>query len=594
MTPGVRAPSRSLADVRAGRWIERLTALLIVLAVLGPLLWDRGFVLIGDMVFVPDQPWKPAWIGADGGVPRAVPADAVVAVASWALNGEVVQRLVLALPLLAAFGGVVRLLAELPVVARVAGGLCFVWSPYVFERLAIGHWGLLVGYAALPWVVWAVLRLRDVEPRNVGRRRAGAVLVAGLFAAGWSSPTGALLAVGAALVFAWGCRRSLALVAGAGIVVNLPWLLPALLNGAGQIAPDGFGVEAFASRSDSPWGVWGSLFTFGGIWKFSIVPEVREQWLFAVVAMAVSVVALAGLWWGHRGGRDARVLPRTPALVLAGTGLALAGAGSWDVTRPLLEWCVVHVPGGGLLRDGQKWVAWWSLPAAVGFGSAVARLVRLVLARGGGRAGARVTGLCAALLPVLALPTLAAGLGGMLSAVEYPDDWAAVRDVMEREGNAGDRVVALPFSTYRQFDWNPRPVLDPVSRYLPGDTVTEDALTVDAGTVGGEDPLAARIRTATTAEALRDVLVDGGVRWVVVHLSSTEAPLPAGARTVWESEQLDLLELPAASPGEGPGEGRGSSWRAPLFAGVDLAVLLLSSIVVIRGLTSRNPSQAPE
>ncbi len=132
--------------------VEWLVALVLVLVVLGPLFLSRGFALVGDMVFVPEQPWKDAWTGGDGGVPRAVPGDAVVSVLSAGVGGEFLQRLALAGVLVSAFLGMCRLTEPLPLVARLAGALCFTWNPYVHERLAIGHWALLCGYAALPWV----------------------------------------------------------------------------------------------------------------------------------------------------------------------------------------------------------------------------------------------------------------------------------------------------------------------------------------------------------------------------------------------------------------------------------------------------------
>lgn len=76
-------------------WADGTVAVLLVLVVLGPLLFAEGFVLVGDMVFVPDQPWKDAWTGGDGGVPRAVPSDAWVALLDSVIPGALLQRLVL-------------------------------------------------------------------------------------------------------------------------------------------------------------------------------------------------------------------------------------------------------------------------------------------------------------------------------------------------------------------------------------------------------------------------------------------------------------------------------------------------------------------
>lgn len=546
------------------RWGPRATdglvAVLVSLTILGPLLFRDGFVLVGDMVFVPDQPWKDAWTGGDGGVPRAVPSDAWVALLDSLVPGALLQRAVLTATLVAAGAGAGWLLRDLSGPARLAGVVLYVWNPYVLERLAIGHWALLCGYAALPWVAAAVVDLR----RGVGPK-AWALLAVGLAVAGWSSPTGGVLAVAVAVVLLtprWAtCVRALVI----GLVVNLPWLLPAFLNGADQLAPDPFGVAAFAARDDTGLGVVGSLLTFGGIWKASIVPDTRGEWLFVVAGVLVVVGAVGGLWLRRR----TPVLPLGPALALAGGSILLAALGGLEPTRPLAEWVVEHVPGGGLVRDGQKWVAAWVLVAVTGFAGLV-EVVAGLRSRVGGHA--RVWAVALVLLPVAALPSLAFGVRGFLASEPYPADWYELRAEMHELDMSDDLVVTLPFSTYRRFDWNRRTVLDPAPRFFPGRFVTEDALTVPEGVVGGESALAARIRAASNADELGRILSEAGVRWALVHLSTEPAVLPAGAVEVAGGGQVTLLEL--AAPTGDPGYS--AEWRPVVFAGVDLAVLALT------------------
>ena len=62
-------------------------AITVAVLVLGPLLLHRGFALRGDMVFVPRQPWKDAWLGLDGSVARFVPGDAFVSLATQVAAG---------------------------------------------------------------------------------------------------------------------------------------------------------------------------------------------------------------------------------------------------------------------------------------------------------------------------------------------------------------------------------------------------------------------------------------------------------------------------------------------------------------------------
>lgn len=559
---------------RLPRWPDLVLTLGVTLLVLGPVLFDRGFVLVGDMVFVPDQPWKDTWTGGDGGVPRAVPGDAIVSLLTTVVTGELLQRLVLAGTFIAAGAGMSRLTRNLPFLARAAGIVLFLWNPYVHERLAIGHWALLCGYAALPWVADAVATLRSGEGGRV-RRRAWAVLVVALAVAGWGSPTGGVLTTVTALVLALGQWRTAARVLGLGLFVNLPWIVPAFGNGADQLPPDAFGVEAFASSSDTPFGVVGSLLTFGGIWKESIVPADRGDLLSATVGLALVLVAAYG-WWASR---RAPVLPWRQALALGLGSVLVAAVGGVGPLQGAVEWCVLHVPGGGLLRDGQKWVAPWVLVASVGLSAAVARLAEWSTGRSG---AGRAWLVCFLLAPVAALPSFALGLGGFLHSDEFPAQWHDVRAEMERLDVDDDLVVVLPFSTYRRFDWTPRTILDPAPRFFPGQMVTEDALTVPEGTVGGESALAARVRGADDADELADVLSAAGVRWALVHRSTEDVVLPAGAQVVAEGDQLTLLRLreptgDAAYAGE---------WRPVAYAVLDLLVLCGTAGLALR-LTRR-------
>lgn len=563
---------------RRPAWLpEVVVAGVLLVVVLGPVLFNRGLVLVGDMVFVPEQPWKDTWTGGDGGVPRAVPGDAVVAVLSQWVGGELLQRCALGSVVVLGFLGMTRLLAPLPLLGRLAGGLAFVWNPYMYERFAIGHWALLIGVALLPWLAGAVVRLRavDLDPRR--RARAWAVVWATLLVAGWMSPTGGVMAVLTALVLALPrvgvCVRVLVV----GLAVNLPWIVPAFANGADQLAPDPFGVAAFASRADTPWGVVGSVISFGGIWKESIFPEARGELLLSGVGLVVALLGVLGLFLGR-----ARVMPSGPALGIGVLALALALGGAWDVTRPVVQWMVEQVPGGGLLRDGQKWVAPWLLVCAVGFGQFVGAAARWTSAR-----GALTAAVPLVLLPALALPSFAWGVGGMLAAHPFPDDWYTVREEMERLEVGDDPVVVLSFATYRRFDWTPRTTLDPSPRFFPGTMVTEDALTVPSGTVGGESALAARVRDAGSPDELAEVLSQGGVRWGLVHRDVDPPALPTGAEVVLDTRQLDLVRLaePVAEPTWEPG------WRRVGYVVLDLGVLGASTIVMICLLCVRNPSQ---
>ena len=118
--------------------------------ILGPLLTGWGFWLFGDMVFVPEQPWKDAWLGLDGTLPRAVPMDAIVSVLTQVLPGELVQRLLLVGAFLAGGIGAGLFVGRHGTAARLAAITLMLWNPWVYERLLMGQWAILAGYLLLP------------------------------------------------------------------------------------------------------------------------------------------------------------------------------------------------------------------------------------------------------------------------------------------------------------------------------------------------------------------------------------------------------------------------------------------------------------
>ncbi len=91
-------------------------------------------------------------------------------------------------------------------------------------------------------------------------------------------------------------------------------------------------------------------------------------------------------------------------LVAAGAGLVLAAAPALPGLRELAELVVTQLPGGGLIRDSQKFVAPLALAEAVCFGLGVERALPALPPRWARPAAA---GLVAA--PVLLLPALAWG-----------------------------------------------------------------------------------------------------------------------------------------------------------------------------------------
>ena len=487
-------PSRPSAEPgRAVRllllmWIVALSAL-----VLGPTL-APGYVLSYDMVWVPELAvTRPDVWGLGSGLPRAVPSDAVVALLGVVVPQQLLQKAVLLGSLVAAGAGGARLARGLGLPAQWAAATVLVWNPFVAERLGIGHWPLLVAYAAVPWLVLAVRE----------RRFAAGVLLLALTAL---TPASGVMGLVVALVMgrrpdAW---RWLALAA----LVNAPWIVASLVSPA-SLTSDPRGVSVFAARGGGTTPVWLEVATLGGVWNGDVRPASRETvvaTVLAVLVVALVVFGLVRLW--RSGGAGVRPLV---ALWAIGFVVALAGAAAPSLVASLVE----SVPGAGLVRDGSRWVLLMAPATAMGLGSAVAWLTD--------RPATVVVGwMLALLVPIAMVPDLGWGLGGRLQAVDYPAGWDRVASALAEQEGPGD-VVSLPFSAFRAPEWNDhRPVLDPAGRYFDRVTVTDDTLRVGDVEIAGEDPRAARVALAVEAGDW-PYLAAQGVGFIVLD---TSAPGP--------------------------------------------------------------------
>jgi hypothetical protein len=541
---------------RAPTLVDAGLSAAVALAVLGPVTWSRGYVLEGDMVFVPQMPWKQAWLGLDGQVPRFVPGDALVAAAGELLPGDVVQKLVLLAVFVVGGCGIARLVPGLGGWGRAAAITFFLWNPWVLERLAIGQWGIVVGYALLPGCVLAAERVRDAD------RSAWPALVAWLGISAAFSPASGLVALVVALAVV-GTRparaRSLTTLA-LGVGVNLPWILPALVISSSPGAPSGQ-FAAFAARGESGLGVVGSVLSLGGIWKTSVVPGERTDVVVVAASLLLVAVSMGGVLLHGRRHR-ARVLS---LVVTAAGAVALALLTAVPAVAAAADHAARAFPALGLVRDSHRFLGPFALLLALGLAVAVDR-VRLLVRPGREALLAVVMLLVAA--PVLLLPSLAWGLGGLWRPVSYPDEWSAVRAVLPP-----GRTVVLPWTgSYRGYDWNARrAVLDPAPRFFPGDVLVDDRLLVGDRTLSSEDVLPDRVRQALASTDPAPGLRRLGVRNVLVEKEDVERlPDLSGARLVHDGKDLRLLDLGRVTE---PPPGQPAATRRYVVVAVDAGVL---------------------
>ncbi|USX45528.1 hypothetical protein [Dietzia kunjamensis] len=558
-----------------------------------------GFPLLRDWVATPTPPLSDAALGLGESAARAVPQDVAVVWATralqavglpvWPLTG--VLTAVFCIWLAVAAGALVRRVLPGDAAAGLSGlwlrlpaVVGAVWNPFVVERLLQGHWSVLAGTAAVMSMP-VLLASSGALGGAPGRRRVAAACAA--LAAAGLTPTGWVLAVVAAAVSlvsggagggdsagdsadagsaARPGRRAcaaLALVATA-VVTALPWLLATALApaGTGTAPTAGTGVSAFAARAEPGIGTFGSVVALGGIWNSEAVPPSRSTWWAAValvLLLVVWAVAARGVW---RARRDPVVRATVPLAV--GTWLLVAAAATGPGLAAL-ETVVAAVPGAGLLRDTQKFVA-LALPATV---LALAFAARELA----GRVRPAGAGLLLTAVAVAAVPDAPRALWDQLRPVTYGQDWEQVARIVD--GRPGDLLV-LPAGSFRSTPlWaGGAAVLDPAPRLLdtrvlvPGDLVVGGAAGDGAAAVPGEGDRARRATAALLRGDDPSVLAGLGVRWVLDERTSAgprgraarmlAGTPPESTTTRFTGSELVLHELAAPN---GPG-GADARWEA--------------------------------
>lgn len=532
------------------RWTRPGYALVLALLVVGPLL-APGYLLLRDAVSTPRSYLSDTALGLTS-APRATPQDFAVALASHLVDGGIVVKALLVMGLWLAGWGAARLVeVALPragAPGQFVATTLAIWNPYVAERLLQGHWSLLVGYGCLPWVATAMLRLRAGSGSFFGL--AFWIALAGL------TPTGLLLAATVALVCvaapddgaaaSWRRRWCAAAALGTAVVAALPWLVASALGASltAHTAANRLGVEAFAPRAEPGLGTLASLASLGGIWNGDAVPGSRAT-LFAVFSAVVLLgVVAAGL------PTLARRPVAVPLLVLAAVSVLVPAALAAGPGLHLLAAVVDAVPGFGVLRDGQKWVA-LAMP-----GYALAAAGAVVTVRRWAPLPADVAAAlvcCVALL--LALPDLAWGVGGKLTPVRYPRGWAAVAAAINEQSGDTGPVAVLPAGTMRLFFWSgTAPVLDPLPRWVRAEVLSSGDLVISGTTIAGEGARARAVQELLLTGPDPSALAAAGVGWLVVE-SDSAGDMGAAARTlsalpaVYQDEAIALYRVGGRSAG---------------------------------------------
>lgn len=565
-----------------------------------------GFLLQLDMVFAPDASHLRFALGSKGPLYYGrLPFVALLDAAALVLPEWTLQRAVLVGAVAGAgYAGYAAATVVLDsgaaggdggrFEARLFAGVLYAVNPFVYVRLLAGQWYFVLGYAVLPLAVVAFHAYVAGDRERPTRALAWVTLVA-VF-----DPHAAVLAAlagGATLLAALPAAGRRALeragrfcVLAAG--VNAYWLLPAaaaLLAGDSQLSTVGAAdLVAYAPRGSVLGNVPLSVSMLYGFWRggylypFDVVP------LWAVLGCFVALLALAvyglidaddPLAWGLAG--------CAVAGGLLGVGVAV------PTVAPLFR-AFATTPVGAGMREAGKFVALLALAYALLGARGVDRLradLEATLAEQGTTPDRRRAAVALFVVLVVSVPLaytapMVMGFSGGFQPTEYPDDWHAVDDRLDRD-DGEYRVLYLPWHQYVRYDWTGGIVASPAPLFFGPEVVASRDPDLGVGSQA-TDPTHRRLDVLLESPPETELgrhVAPLGVKYVLLSRTADYERYDflyeqSDLAVVYRGEQLVLFENRAfdgSEPASWPPAGPGVPWRS-LVGGAAVSAATVAAV----------------
>jgi hypothetical protein len=443
----------------------------LTLAIMLPLLLP-GYVLTLDMVFTPHTPWPAEFT-------TTYPLDVLLWLLSQLLPGDVVQKIVLFAILLLSGVGMHLFVREITShkskerlleFAAYFAGLFYMINPFIYARLMAGQWLVLLGYALLPFLVRALLRLLyqpSLSATGWVIVWTFAIMTVSVHFSGVVLVLYALFLIVAAVKYwkkrgeLWRFTRHLLVASLAVVGLSSYWIIPAMLgHGVGEVATraDETQFSAFATHS-GPLGQVGEVLRLQGFWA-----EVRELFvlpqnvmpLWGVLMLLVWVFVVVGAVQLWRTNRPVAIL--TISSIVMGTVLAAS---------PVMQWLSQIVPLLGGYREPHK----FTVLVVFGF-SVLAAYGTLAFVRR--RKHRKEWAVACLALPLLITPIMFWGAGGQLRPVDYPQEWYALNEQLKNKKEGG-KTLFLPWHMYAPYSFSAgRIIANPAEKFFEVPVIVSD------------------------------------------------------------------------------------------------------------------------
>jgi hypothetical protein len=504
---------------RAARYLPLVGFIALGTAVLGPLI-APGYLLLLDAPAGPNAPWQSFFpLPSSGLVTSAAPALNVLR-AVGLIHPQLPNKLLIAATVIVGGYGLYRFLRrdlELDVWPSLVGGVFFVVNPWVYERMLAGQILLTLSCAMLPFALPSLWRVTRHGRRADALRALGWMGVIAIVDVHGGAMALLLTVMAIAFSPASLIRRALLVLGSLALfaAIGLYWILPSLVAEEGARLGAGDYI-AYSPRPRSA-SILPHVFMLHGYWRLEFPTPLQVNGAaFLIPFLVLAAAAIAGLLWavGEDRYRRAASALATSCLVAVVLGMGR----SFPPTEPVARFMFERVPGYGIFREPQKWIAVLALGygvfAGVGLQMLSSALRRL-------HTGARPVVAAAVVLPLVASSTILWGFGGRVSLSHFPDGWQRAEEITRSKDGS---ILAMPWNLYQPMRLTGgRFVANPMSHYFSSEVlVSGDARLFVRNETPPPDPrdtfVDALIRGRRAIDRMGAFLAPMGVRWVaLVH-----------------------------------------------------------------------------
>jgi len=395
------------------------------------------------------------------------------------LPSDIVEKVLLFAAFLLAGLGTHRLCPSKSEYGRYFAGTLYAVNPFVYTRFMVGHLGLLLAYAILPYTINSALKLLKEQSLKRSVELALLLTLNLLLDIHFVFILGLLLLfliAFRALEIGWRCSRLLVYFALTALIytaLNLYWLIPYLAGSVGEPTIQNFSYQDLIAFASKTWGTGANIFfslaALYGFWRYPegytyVSQTLPAWWLLYIIILWLTI---HGYLTHNTHHPNEKWVSRGIALTAVASLILAAGISSAH-TAPIFQTLFNTIPFFSGMREPQKFLATLTLAYAtlggVGAGDISDKLRQHLKTK-----HLKYIAIVASAL-ILAVPLTYSynqlfGFTGQIKTLNYPEEWYEAKTLLDSD--RGDyKILILPWHLYMYQSWIGRIAANPAPAFF--------------------------------------------------------------------------------------------------------------------------------